>query len=119
VIDDDEGIRRVMRRALDDHEVVTANDGVAALTLLATSPDFDLILCDIVMPNMGGVEFWHVMAATRPDILDSIVFMTGGALASEDERFLGAGIVHVLRKPFAFGMLRQFVDARVEARLSP
>lgn len=118
VVDDDEGIRRVLRRALDDHDVVTANDGVAALAMLGPTPGFDVILCDVVMPNMGGVEFWAAVARSRPDVLDRIVFMTGGALTLEEESFLSAGHAVVIRKPFSFDELRRFVAARVEARLS-
>ena len=45
--------------------------------------------------------------------------MTGGGLTLDEETFLSAGVVDVIRKPFSFDDLRRFVAARVEARLSP
>ena len=116
VVDDDDGVRRVLRRALDDHDVLEAKDGVAALSLLGTVVDLDLILCDVVMPNMGGVGFWSAVAASYPALLDRIVFMTGGGVTPEEDGFLSAGIAEVIHKPFSFEELRRFVAGRVRAR---
>ena len=115
VIDDDDGIRRVIRRSLDAYEVVTASDGRCALAILETGTDFDLILCDVVMPGMGGVEFWSEVGAAHPWLLDRFVFMTGGAQTAQDEQFLASGAVDVVRKPFSFDALRRLVATRVDA----
>jgi CheY-like chemotaxis protein len=116
VIDDDDGIRRVVNRSLNAYDVVTAGDGRQALAILATDSDFDLLLCDVVMPGMGGVEFWGELAAAHPDLVGRIVFMTGGAQTEEEEKFLASGVVEVLRKPFSFDALRRIVVARVDER---
>jgi CheY-like chemotaxis protein len=116
VIDDDELILRVVRRSLDGHDVVTASDGLRALAVLASSTDFDLLLCDVVMPGMGGLELWAKVAERHPDLLERMVFMTGGARSADEEDFLSSGAVEVLRKPFSFDSLRRLVAQRVEAR---
>jgi len=116
VIDDDDGIRRVLRRSLAAYEVVTAGDGRRALAILATGTDFDLVLCDVVMPGMGGVEFWSEVGAAHPSLLDRFVFMTGGAQTAQDEQFLASGVVEVLRKPFSSDALRRLVASRIDER---
>lgn len=116
VVDDDAQIRRVIARTLHEHEVVTASDGRRALAILATTTDFDLLLCDVVMPEMGGVEFWSEVAARHPALLDRLVLMTGGARSAADEDFLASGVVQVLRKPFLFESLQSLVATRLAAR---
>ena len=116
MIDDDDGIRRVVRRSLDGYDVVTASDGRLALAILETTTDFDLVLCDVVMPGMGGVEFWAELGAAHPDLLDRFVFMTGGAQNERDERVLSSGVVEVLKKPFSFDVLCHLVAERVDQR---
>jgi CheY-like chemotaxis protein len=116
VIDDDDGVRRVVRRSLDGYDVVTASDGRRALAVLETSTDFDLLLCDVVMPGMSGVELWSELGVSHPSLLDRFVFMTGGAQTARDEEFLLSGLVEVLRKPFSFDALRRLVAARVDDR---
>lgn len=113
VIDDEAGIREVLRRVLSEHDVVTAEDGLAALMLLAGGREFDLMLCDVVMPHMGGVEFWTNVVSAYPAMLHRIVFITGGALSARDRAFLDCAPVPVLEKPFSLHMLRKLVTERV------
>jgi len=117
VVDDDASIVRIIRRFLRDHDVATASDGRSALAILETTTDFDLVLCDVVMPVMGGVEFWSEVAARHPSLLERVVLMTGGARSAADEMFLASGVVRVLRKPFSFDVLHEILAARIEARV--
>ena len=110
VVDDEPGILRVVQRVLDDHDVVTAPDAFRAIAILDASPQFDIVLCDVVMPGISGIEFWAEMLLTRPGIAERIVFMTGGAPSPGDEQFLDSGAVEVLRKPFSFDLLRRVVE---------
>jgi CheY-like chemotaxis protein len=110
VVDDEPAILRVIQRVLDDHDVVTAPDAASAMAILSTTGPFDVVLCDVVMPGMSGIEFWSEMVLTNPTVAERIVFMTGGAPAPGDEKFLASGAVEVLRKPFSFDRMRDIVD---------
>lgn len=110
VVDDEPGILRVVQRVLEDHEVVTAPDAAHAIAILQTNASFDVVLCDVVMPGMSGIDFWAEMVLTHPVVAERIVFMTGGAPSPGDEEFLSSGAVEVLRKPFSFDLLRRVVE---------
>jgi CheY-like chemotaxis protein len=114
VIDDDAGIRTMMHRCLNDHDVVSAGDGRQALAILARTTDFDLVLCDVVMPGMSGVELWWEVAGEYPHLLSRVTFITGGAETEDDEAFLSSGNVQVLRKPFSFDAVRRLLAARLD-----
>jgi PAS domain S-box-containing protein len=69
VVDDDQGISRTLEEMLeaDGCCVEVADDGVRALEKLATAP-FDLVLSDVVMPNMDGYELYHQVCEKYPTI---------------------------------------------------
>jgi PAS domain S-box-containing protein len=80
VVDDESMIRLVLVRVLGpDHDVLSAASGEEALALASTHP-FDLILCDVMMPGMGGIEVYRRLASTDADLAGRIVFMSGGTI---------------------------------------
>ena len=102
IIDDDPGVVRVLRRALvrEGFEVHEAGDGQTALRRFAGSPT-DLVITDICMPGMGGLEFLQRVSETFPEA--RLVAMSGGGATPkgpllEAARALGASAV--LEKPF-------------------
>jgi two-component system, cell cycle response regulator CpdR len=96
--EDDESMRLYLGRALErsGYKVVTVDNGLAALPLLESEP-FDLLLTDIVMPEMDGIELAQKAAEISPDI--RVMFITGFAAVA-----LKAGRktpdAKVLSKPF-------------------
>ena len=79
VIEDDEGVRRVIRRYLegDGHRVLEAEDGQSGLDLIETHPGpLDLVLTDVDMPRIDGVTVAEVLAVLRP--LLGVICMSGG-----------------------------------------
>lgn len=116
VIDDDACVRSVLGLAFRDHEVVTAHDGREGLAVLRRRTDFDLVLCDVVMPTMGGAEFWSELALTQPDIRGRVIFMTGGVDSSRDRKFVASGEVEVLYKPISTVLLRRLMRQRIAPR---
>ena len=96
--EDDESMRLYLARALErvGYKVVAVDNGVAALPLLEAEP-FDLLLTDIVMPEMDGIELAQKAAELAPDI--RVMFITGFAAVA-----LKAGRkspeAKVLSKPF-------------------
>lgn len=107
VIDDEEPVAKVVARALQSRlgcVVERARNGEEALVFIERS-DFALILSDIRMPSMNGVEFLRWLAASRPDLLPKTVFMTGDARSSALNAEIEKAGQPVLRKPFTLDAL--------------
>ena len=88
----------VMTYALDgpdmigsDHETRVVTTGPDALQLLMQEPDetrFDIILCDLHMPEISGMDLHEKLAELRPAIAERMVFMTGGAFTERSRDFV-------------------------------
>ncbi len=115
VVDDERLVRRSIKRTLIGHDVTMAENGSEALTL-CLSKDFDVILCDLMMPDVSGMELHERLMRARPEILDRILFMTGGAFTPEARRFLTKVENEYIQKPFDVRELRETVAAHVAAR---
>ncbi|MBS2021970.1 MAG: response regulator [Deltaproteobacteria bacterium] len=118
VVDDDEGSRVVIEAALSedpDHRVTTVTSGGEALNLLAAQP-FDLILCDVMMPVLDGLEVCR-RAKAHP-VWRYIPFILLTALDSSEDtvRGLDAGADDFLSKPIARVVLRARVKAMLRMR---
>jgi DNA-binding NtrC family response regulator len=115
--EDDDGLRSLVARALalDGHQVVTANDGAAALDLL-TRPDgaFELLLSDIRMPVMDGIALAFAAARDHPGL--GILLMTGYADQRERANGLDALVHDVIPKPFSVGTIRSAVNEALAGR---
>jgi len=109
VADDNEVAQRLCRRVLEKagHKVLTASDGVEAVTLALANP-LDMILMDVAMPGMDGLEAMRQIKAQKPGM--AIVIASAHSMASDRERFLAAGADAVLSKPFRLTDLTAVVD---------
>jgi len=105
VIDDDAAVLRSIRRMLSQHTVRTEEDAKRALKH-CKEDDFDVILCDIMMPLMSGDQFYAELKATQPDLASKVTFMTGGVLTPSTEKFLVTVDRPVLTKPLDVEELR-------------
>ena len=109
VIDDEAGMGRIFERLLRERGEVTATtDGAEALELLEKET-FDLILCDLNMPAMSGIEFYQGLEQLGGDTA-RLVFVTGGAFTAEDQEFIDTVENRVLSKPFGIKELFSLVD---------
>jgi PAS domain S-box-containing protein len=113
VVDDEaevgESIRRILGR---DHHVVVVTRGAQALELLERN-DYDLILSDLLMPDMTGMELHQRISETRPDLLPKMAFMTGGAFSPGARSFLDKSPNPKLEKPLDSNELRRLASAAV------
>jgi len=110
VIDDEDAVLAVVARILRDHEVVCLSDAGQALARLKQDSNFDIILCDLMMPKMTGMEFYEKLLAERPEMAPRVVFVTGGAITAKSDLFLKTVPNERIQKPFGLGVLRAAVQ---------
>ena len=82
LIDDHVMIHRLIPRLLGGDEVVARGSALDALGLLRAGERFDVILCDLNMPEMGGMEFHRELSSMDPSAAARTLFLTGGPLAA-------------------------------------
>ena len=111
--EDDDNLRVFLARALRraGHEVHAVGDGDAAFAWVSERP-IDLLLADVVMPGIDGIELARRVAARQPGI--KVMFITGFAAVALQEEVLGQHRPKVLAKPFH---LRHLIT-EIEALLS-
>ncbi len=110
VIDDEPLLLRSYQRVLNRvATVVTAAGGEEAIALLREDSDFDLILCDLMMPGKDGADVLDWLEAHHPDSIDRLVFSTGASFTPRGNRVESSGRFRVLRKPVGMDMLRSLV----------
>jgi signal transduction histidine kinase len=114
VVDDEAMIRRSIARSLGtQHDVTTAASGREALELLVGGERFDMIFCDLMMPEMTGMELHAVLMMTSPEQARQMVFLTGGAFTESARRFLSDVPNVAVDKPFDPQKLIAMVNERI------
>ena len=107
VVDDEAPLANALRMFLsDEHDVTVATSGREALTLLAKEGAFDAILCDLMMPDVTGVDVYEAVVARSPALARRMVFVTGGAFTPRIQEFLEQVTSPRLEKPFDLPKLR-------------
>jgi PAS domain S-box-containing protein len=118
VIDDDAGIRKAVRRILGGHELIEADSGRRARELLSTDHTFDVILCDIGMPNISGIEVHLWLVEHAPPLAERVVFLTGGAFLPAAREYLQKVPNPRVEKPFDAANLEKLVAGFISRRNS-
>ncbi|HEY4106186.1 MAG TPA: ATP-binding protein, partial [Polyangiaceae bacterium] len=116
VIDDEPAILRAFRRLLYTHDVVVAASGNEAMQKLAEGAPCDAIFCDVMMPEMSGVEVYQRIAELYPGQERKLVFMTGGAFSEPAAHFIQSVNNPTLKKPFTGTSVRALVAAMSRIR---
>jgi two-component system cell cycle sensor histidine kinase/response regulator CckA len=101
VIDDDPMVCRSLTRLIaSQHDVVPFTSPTEALeAIFSDEQSFDAILCDVMMPEMSGIEVYQQIVERDPALAARLVFVTGGAFSAEARSFLEAGQHRVIEKP--------------------
>ncbi|MBS2018919.1 MAG: response regulator [Deltaproteobacteria bacterium] len=110
VIDDEEPILRSLERLLRDHSVACVTKASDALERVTRGDAFDVILCDIFMPTMNGLDFYRVVNERDPALAKRIVFMTGGAISRQIDEEIGELANRRVEKPFAKAAVMSVVE---------
>jgi len=114
VIDDEAIVGKSLRLLLGrEHEVTVMTDAKKALALLAAGETYDVILCDLMMPQMSGMDLYAEVETSAPDQAARFVFMTGGAFTVRARQFLDAIPNLRLEKPFDPIQLRGIVNSLI------
>jgi two-component system cell cycle sensor histidine kinase/response regulator CckA len=118
MIDDEAAVGRAIRLLLaPDHEVINVTRALEGLAKLELGEVFDLILCDVMMPEMSGIELYGELRTRFPAYTQRVVFMTGGAFTPQAREALEELGVPRLEKPFSENVLREAI-ARVSSTLA-
>ena len=114
VIDDERAVRDLISDALaiEGHDVMTAENGKEGLDLIGQYR-FDLVFCDLRMPEMDGQALYEQVQRDHPQVLKRIVFVTAQANSSDYGPFLRETGIPVIEKPFTLSQLRQAVTRMV------
>ncbi|HEX8705026.1 MAG TPA: ATP-binding protein [Myxococcaceae bacterium] len=115
VVDDDPFVRSALRRTLgQEHDITLASGAREALGSILQGGAFDLILCDLMMPEMTGMEFYAELKRLYPKQAESVVFFTGGAFTPATLDFVERQAGRVLNKPVDTQRLLELLRTRLE-----
>jgi CheY-like chemotaxis protein len=106
LIADDQHVTRMIGRALCDFDVTVVNESQDALGILAVE-SFDVILCDLMMPNITGIDLHRELTRAHPAQAQRMIFLTGGSFSAEADDFLTKVQNPWLQKPFATEALQR------------
>jgi CheY-like chemotaxis protein len=111
VIDDEPLLGRTLSFMLEErHDVVVIGGGREALGQLERDSDFDLVLCDLDMPEVTGQVVYETVARSHPELTHRFVLMTGGACSRWSEDFLASYAGMQLDKPFTTDDVEQVLE---------
>lgn len=111
VIDDEQLITTAVQRTLSlQHDVRSFDRAQAAFECMSQGERFDVILCDLMMPDMSGMELHAWLTRIAPDQAARMVFLTGGIFTSGARAFLAAVPNAHIEKPFDTHKLRVVVN---------
>jgi PAS domain S-box-containing protein len=118
IVDDDAQLVASLCQALgDEHEVEGVASGSLALARLRAEARWDLILCDVQMDGLSGIDVVEALEREVPRLAERVVFMTGGAATDGAREYLAQSPRECLGKPFELEQLRALVRRRLPARV--
>ncbi|HXU61845.1 MAG TPA: response regulator [Polyangia bacterium] len=110
IVEDEPALGRVLERLLAPHKVTAVARASDALARIRAGQAFQLILCDLMMPEMTGMDFHQELAKTHPAVASRVVFMSGGAFTASARAFLESIPNRRLDKPIDTNRLRRLVE---------
>jgi len=116
VVDDEPMVGRAIRRMLGkEHDVVLPGRGADAIEAIKGGERFDVILCDLMMPDVTGMDLYETLHRDVPAEAERIIFLTGGAFTPAARAFLDRLPGRWLEKPFDPNKLRAALRERIGA----
>ena len=114
IVDDEPALAKTLLHLLSPaHEAIATTRAKDALERVAAGERFDVILCDLMMPDMTGMDLHEALLRSTPEQAERMIFMTGGAFTARASEFLDRVANQCLEKPFKPQELLEMVNARV------
>ena len=114
IVDDDQSVAKSLRMVLEEeHDVEVSTQPKRALEMLLGGRRFDLIFCDLMMPEMTGMELHAALAEALPEQAERMVFVTGGAFTHAAQDFLRRVPNPRLEKPFDPNLLGELTRRKL------
>jgi CheY-like chemotaxis protein len=110
VIDDDPHVGAAIQRCLHGFQVTFTQSATGALGRILAGGDFQVVLCDVFMPGLSGIQFHGELLREAPQVARRLVFITG-AISDEVEAYVRRQQVPCMAKPFTGPELRATVNA--------
>jgi signal transduction histidine kinase/ActR/RegA family two-component response regulator len=112
-IDDEALLLKAFQRMLSTHHDIETKLGAReALRGFGQDRNFDIVLCDLQMPDMSGVELYTAVKQQWPELAERFIFITGGAFSPEARRFMEDPSITCINKPFQLRELLELIEAR-------
>lgn len=109
LIDDEPLVLRSLKRMLSQHVVDLASSGEQALARLDKDADYDLIVCDLMMPGMDGIDVHAEIGLRFPHLLERMVFCSGGAFTPRSQAFVEGLEQPLVEKPLTLAAFSEVV----------
>ena len=115
IVDDEPLVARSIGRMLSrQHDVAFFGSAQEALARIDAGEPFDLLLCDLMMPEMTGMDLLEALQARHPERVARTVFMTGGVFTERMRALLERVSNPVLEKPFDVKVLKALIARAME-----
>ena len=115
-VDDEAELGLALKRVLiAQHDVIVMTNAVDALERVKNGERFDLVLCDLMMPVMSGMDLHGELTRVAPDLAGRMVFLTGGAFTARARDFLESVTNPRLEKPIGLDALRAAIETVLDA----
>ena len=98
------------------HSIDVISDAGAAMEIVGAGTIYDVILADIRMPGMNGVELCTLIMRKNPEMKNRIIVITGDVMGTDIKEFLNTNKLACLAKPFDIKLLKEQVQAIVNSR---
>ena len=111
LIDDEPLLLKSLARMLQSHhDVSAAIGGAKGLELLAADSGYDVIVCDLMMPEVDGMHVYRTLESEYPQLLSKLVFLSGGVFTERMSQFLSDLDAPLLDKPVTCDDLLEAID---------
>jgi two-component system cell cycle sensor histidine kinase/response regulator CckA len=114
VIDDDPAVGSALKLVLaEEHDVEVLTSARRALNQLRSGERYDVILCDLMMPELSGMDFHRELKSSHAEIAAQVIFLTGDAFTTGAQEFLHGAENPCLGKPFNWRELRSLISRQL------
>jgi PAS domain S-box-containing protein len=111
VIDDDPEVRESLARIIGPPHIIEQSEtGRAAKEKLVGGADYDVIFCDLMMPDVTGMDLHEAVTARRPELLERMIFMSAGAFTPRAAEFFERVSARRIDKPFDPARVRSCLE---------